>query len=72
MAVETVRELIREVEKAEAEAEKFHEEMNEIPEDTRELVRSDLVNIAEVLVREHGMSIEKARRFIREMLSVSA
>jgi len=68
---ETVRELIHEVEKAEADAEKLQEEMNEVPEDVRELVRSGLVSIAEVLVREHDMSIEKARRFIREMLSVS-
>lgn len=71
MAVDTIRELIQEVEKAEADTEKFHEEMNEVPEDVRELVRSGLVGISEVLVREQGMSIEKARRFIREILSVS-
>lgn len=40
-------------------------------EEVREFVRSSLVDIADVLVTQHGMTIQVVRRFITEMLSVS-
>jgi len=40
-------------------------------EEVREFVRNSLVAIADVLVKQHNMTVQAARQFITEMLSVS-
>jgi hypothetical protein len=73
MAVETVRELIREVEKAEAEAQKEEEVINQanISEEDREFVRSQLREIVERIRIKYGLNIPVTKRFLRGMLEVS-
>ena len=45
--------------------------MNEVSREDREIVREELASIAEFLHVKRGLSIKKARQYIREMLDVS-
>jgi hypothetical protein len=45
--------------------------MKNIPEKERQVIRSELILIADRLVKKVGLSIPEARRAIQEILSVS-
>jgi ABC-type microcin C transport system permease subunit YejB len=70
---ETVRELIHAVEKAEAEAQKEEEVINQanISEEDREFIRSQLREIVERIKIKYGLNIPVTKRFLRGMLEVS-
>jgi hypothetical protein len=70
---ETVRELIHAVVKAEAEAQKEEEVINQanISEEDREFIRSQLREIVERIKIKYGLNIPVTKRFLRGMLEVS-
>lgn len=72
-AQQLVRELIRAVEKAEAEAQKEEEVINQanISEGDREFIRSQLREIVERIRIKYGLNIPVTKRFLRGMLEVS-
>lgn len=45
--------------------------MSEVSQEDRELVRSDLADLARRLKEKYSLSTEKVRHFLREMLTVS-
>ena len=45
--------------------------MSEVSSEDRELVRSDLASLAELLKKKYNMTFHKIRRFLHEMLEVS-
>lgn len=67
----TVKRVIEGFDKTMNETKKLQHKIEGLPEDARELVRTELAALADLLCEKYGLRIPEARQFLHEMLEVS-